>query len=620
MGDSRVDHQQLAPDQGSAPPVLGRKDDVELNATIHELFVRQARRTPDGVAVSFGRKRLSYRELDAWSSKLCTELASRGVGPETLVGIAIERSYEMVVALLGILKAGAAFVSLDPAYPEKRLGYMIDDAHVSMILTEEWVVEWLPRRSAPIFCIDTEWGRIEKQDIQPRPVMLHPDNLAYVMYTSGSTGHPKGVMITHRGVRNRLLWDHAVYGLRPGDAVLQHTSLNFDIAVWEIFTPLTAGARLVLAKPDAHQDPAYIVRLVREEELTTIALVPSVLEALLDIGGLATCERLRYVFSGGEALPTALQDRFFDDVPQATLHNFYGPSEASIDVTAWACRPDTTPGIVPIGRPIAGVQAYVLNGESLEVASKGTDGELFVGGVGLARGYLRRPGLTAGRFLPNPFTAEPGARMYRTGDLVRTTDGDVFEFLGRVDHQVKVRGFRIELEEIEAALVHHEAVRQAVVVATDGPSAAKQLYAYVVPERDKMPTAEELRSAIAADLPDYMIPRLFTVLDKLPLTPTGKVDRAALPKPDQHEQRSVLASAHTPREEMIARIFAQLTGHQRVGVDESFFELGGTSLQVARLAALVGDALGIDVDLRFIFEHPTAEALARLPLARAAEA
>ncbi|HLL47726.1 MAG TPA: amino acid adenylation domain-containing protein, partial [Longimicrobiaceae bacterium] len=409
---------------------------------LHGLVAAQAARTPDAAAVAFEGASLTYAELDARANRLANHLRRLGVERGTRVGICVERSLEMVVGLLGILKAGGAYVPLDPEYPEERLAYMLEDSAVPVLLTQDRLAERLPAHGARTLRLDTGWARVAEESADAPESGAGPDDLAYVIYTSGSTGRPKGAMNAHGGIVNRLLWSQAELGMDGRDSVLQKTPFSFDVSVWELFCPLIAGARLVMARPGGHRDPAYLAETVAAEEITTLHFVPSMLAALLDGPGLERCPALRRVLCSGEALPHPLQQRFFAR-SSAELHNLYGPTETAVDVTWWRCRRDDPRPLVPIGRPIAGARLYVLD-RGLRPVPAGVPGELFIAGTPVGRGYLARPGLTAERFVPDPYSGEAGARMYRSGDRVRWLGDGVLEFLGRADFQVKVRGFRIE--------------------------------------------------------------------------------------------------------------------------------------------------------------------------------
>ena len=423
--------------------------------TLPALFEAQVERSPEAIALVFEESTLSYAELNAQANRLAHLLIGRGVGPENLVALALPRSIEMIIALLGILKAGAAYLPLDPEYPAERLDYMLRDAQPACVLTSARISERLPEGVARLLLDhpDTDSALAQSPETNPsdaeRTQPLSPHNPAYVIYTSGSTGTPKGVIIAHGAIVNRLLWMQSAYKLQSDDRVLQKTPVGFDVSVWEFFWPLAHGATLVIAKPEGHKDPAYLSTLIRTKQLTTVHFVPSMLQAFLQEPSAGGCSGLRRVMCSGETLTADLQQRFLStlDVP---LHNLYGPTEAAVDVSFWRCQADAGSGPVPIGRPIWNTRVYVLDG-SLQPVPVGVPGELYIAGAGLARGYLKRPGLSAERFVANPFGAA-GSRMYRTGDLVRWRAEGVLDFLGRTDQQVKLRGFRIEPGEIEAAL------------------------------------------------------------------------------------------------------------------------------------------------------------------------
>ena len=605
----------------SALPLLGDAERSQLatwNATdrvylpglIHEIIADQARETPDAPALTFEGATLSYAELDARANRLANRLRSLGVGPEVRVGLLLERSPEMVIALLGVLKAGGAYVPLDPGYPAERLAYMAEDAKAAVLLTQSHLAPLVEAHDGPVVSLDAEWASIETESDVAPSVETTPDALAYVIYTSGSTGRPKGAMNAHRGVVNRLLWMQDEYGLDATDAVLQKTPFSFDVSVWEFFWPLMTGARLVLARPDGHKDPAYLADLISREGITTLHFVPSMLQAFLEEPGLERCASLRRVVCSGEALPAELQARFFGRMPaSAELHNLYGPTEAAVDVTYWACERDSERRAVPIGRPVANTKIHVVEPNGV-VAPIGVPGELCIAGVQVGRGYLARPGLSAEKFVPDPFSPQPGARMYRTGDLARWTAEGVLEYLGRIDHQVKLRGFRIELGEIEAALAAHASVREALVIVREDAPGDRRLAAYVVPaDGERGVDLEELRTSLRERLPDYMVPGAWVVLAALPLTPNGKVDRKALPKPDAESAEAYVAP-RTPAEEILAGVWAELLRVERVGAGDNFFDLGGHSLLATRLTSRVREAFGVELPLRAVFEAPVLSALA----------
>ncbi|HEX8115912.1 MAG TPA: amino acid adenylation domain-containing protein, partial [Pyrinomonadaceae bacterium] len=426
--------------------------DYPRGVCLHQLFERQAERTPDAVALAYEDTRLTYAELNARANRLARRLRGFGVGPDVLVGVLMERSVELVVALLGVLKAGGAYVPLDPAYPAERLAYMLADAGAGVLVTQSRLLDSLPDgRPRTVVALDADAAALDAESGDNPPPLAGEQNLAYCIYTSGSTGRPKGVMNTHLGICNRLFWMQEAFGLTADDRVLQKTTYSFDVSVWEFFWPLITGARLVVARPGGQLDGAYLVNVIREQQVTTLHFVPSALQVFLEEEGVESCRGLTRVVCSGEALPFALQQRFFARLEGAELHNLYGPTEAAVDVTWWACERGDSSGVVPIGRAIANTEMFVLDGRMRPVPP-GAAGELYIGGVQLARGYLNRPGLTAERFVPHPYGKAPGARLYRTGDIARYRPDGNIEYLGRADQQVKLRGYRIEPGEIEAAL------------------------------------------------------------------------------------------------------------------------------------------------------------------------
>jgi amino acid adenylation domain-containing protein/non-ribosomal peptide synthase protein (TIGR01720 family) len=573
--------------------------------TVVDLFEEKAARHAREVAVVDGKRQLTYADLAGRARKLALALREMGVGPESLVALCAERSIEMVVGILGVLRAGAAYLPLDPEYPRERLAFMLDDARPTVLLTQERLRDSLPSTAAIVKCLDRD--PIDVSDTRSDlPRLARPEQLAYCIYTSGSTGRPKGAANTHAGLLNRLLWMQDEYRLLRDDRVLQKTPFSFDVSVWEFLWPLVTGARLVMAAPGIHRDPRLLREVMEENGITTVHFVPSMLQAFVAAGELqGHCPALRQVMSSGEALPADLQRAFLAQHP-ARLHNLYGPTEAAIDVSAWECREDGQAS-VPIGKPIANTALHVLDGK-LEPVPVGVLGELHIGGVGLARGYLRRPSLTAERFVPDPFSPDPGARLYCTGDLARWRRDGVLEYVGRFDHQVKLRGFRVELGEVEAALAKHDAVREVVVVAREEKPGDKRLIAYYVPERDA--AASELRTFLKERLPEYMVPALFVALERLPLSPNGKVDRKALPAPDpSRPARSAYLAPRTPAEETLAAIWADVLGLDRVSVQDNFFELGGDSISSIQVVSRARQRR-LEVTPKQLFEHQTVEALA----------
>ncbi|MUG92217.1 amino acid adenylation domain-containing protein [Scytonema sp. UIC 10036] len=617
--------------------------DYNIDSCLHQLFETQVERTPDAVAVVFEEKQMTYQELNQRANQLAHHLQVLGVKPEVLVGVYLERSLDMVVSILGILKAGGAYVPLDPTYPKERLAFMQEDAQVSVLLTHEKFVEELPEHKVPVVCVDKD-GEVYALENADNPVSpVTTNNLAYVIYTSGSTGKPKGVMNTHRGICNRLLWMQNTYQLTTVDGVLQKTPFSFDVSIWEFFWPLITGARLVVARPGGHQDSNYLVKLVQEQQVTTVHFVPSMLQLFLEESDVETCNSLRQVMCSGEALPFQLQERFFARL-NAQLHNLYGPTEAAVDVTFWACEQQSRKRTVPIGRPIANTQIYVLDAH-LQPVPIGVQGELHIGGAGLARGYLNQPELTALKFIPNPFSNELGARLYKTGDLARYQPDGTIEYLGRGDHQIKLRGYRIEMLEIEAVLSQHPAVREVVLLVqetnyneerreftlltkqTNGITslrrflkgeltefevkpALQRLVAYCVTYQP-VPTTSELRRFLGEKLPEYMIPAAFIMVDALPLTPNGKIDRLALPDPSKArpELEKAFVAPSNKIEKILAEVWSQVLGIDQVGIHDNFFELGGDSIRSIQVVARA-TARGLVFSLQQIFQHQTIHKLA----------
>ncbi|MBV8466230.1 MAG: amino acid adenylation domain-containing protein, partial [Burkholderiales bacterium] len=557
---------------------------------------------------------LSYVELNRRANQLAHYLLAAGVRPDDRVAICVERSFDMVVGLLGILKAGGAYVPLDPSHPVDRLAWMLEDSAPAAVLTQTQLQDKLVRPSVPVIVLDAAAIRSELSGYAGHnpsraTLGLGPEHMAYVIYTSGSTGRPKGVINQHSGVVNRLCWAQETYRLKQDDCVLQKTPFGFDVSVWEFFLPLLAGARLIMARPDGHRNPQYLREIVAEQRITTMHFVPSMLPAFLAVADEAGCASLRRVLCSGEALPHAEQERFMAALPHCELHNLYGPTEAAIDVTAWHCVPDRHVGIVPIGKPIANTQIYILDSGGQPVPV-GVVGELHIGGVGVARGYLNRPELTAERFVADPFSRTSGARMYKTGDLSRWLPDGNIEYLGRNDFQVKIRGFRIELGEIEARLGQCDGVRRAVVVAREDQPGEKRLVAYLQAGADK-PEIAELRRELALHLPEYMVPSAFVIVDEFPLSANGKLDAKALPAPDQSAVSVRCYEAPVGEvEAAIATLWQDMLGLERVGRNDQFFDLGGHSLLAVAFLARLRQRIGVDIPLRELFTHPTVADLA----------
>ncbi len=575
--------------------------DYRSRPCLPQMLAEQAARTPHAVAVTFGQEHLTYGELNARANQLSRYLRRQGVGPETLVGLCLERSLEMLVGALGILKSGGAYVPLDPGYPRERLRTMLEDSRAPLLLTQEGLWQDLPDTGVRAICLDRDWPSIAGEpDVDPTP-LLREESLAYVIYTSGSTGRPKGVMVCHGSVTNFLLSMKEHLAPRSDVVVLATTSISFDIAVLEMFLPLLVGGRVVLARREEAMDGERLATLLSASGATWMQATPTGWKMLLE-GGRPELAGLT-VLCGGEAFPRELARKLLD--AGVAPWNLYGPTET----TVWSSihRVISDDGPIPLGCPIANTAIHVLD-RQLNPVPIGVAGEIYIGGAGLARGYLNRPALTAERFVPDPFSQEPGRRLYRTGDMARLREDGSIEFLGRVDHQLKIRGFRIEPGEIEAQLRAHPDVRDAVVVARED-AGTPRLAAYVIPEGSATPTAHELRSFLQERLPDYMVPSAYVCLDELPLTANGKMNRKALPAPDaiSHEQTT---RPRTGTEETVAGIWMEVLGFQAVGVDESFFELGGHSLLATRVISRIRAAFQVELPLRSIFDHPTVAKLA----------
>ncbi|WP_259359059.1 amino acid adenylation domain-containing protein [Pseudomonas fulva] len=577
-------------------------DAYPLDACVHTLIEAQAQRTPDAVALVFGERQLSYRELDQQANQLAHQLIEQGVGPDVLVGIAVERSLEMVLGLVAVLKAGGAYVPLDPEYPRDRLAYVFEDSGIELLLTQSHLRTQLPEPDA-VRVLNLDGQGHLAYPTQATGVQPGPENLAYVIYTSGSTGKPKGAGNRHKALTNRLCWMQQAYGLEVSDTVLQKTPFSFDVSVWEFFWPLMVGARLVVAAPGDHRDPARLVALIEREQVSTLHFVPSMLQVFLQDPGVCGCTSLKRIVCSGEALQVDAQQQVFAKLPNAGLYNLYGPTEAAIDVTHWTCRGEGQDS-VPIGQPIANLSTYVLSHDLAPVPA-GVVGELYLGGEGLARGYHRRPGLTAERFVASPFGV--GQRLYRSGDLARQRADGVIEYMGRIDHQVKIRGLRIELGEIEARLLEQAEVCEAAVLAV-GTGADMQLAAYLVPHQpDSAQLGEQLKARLRTLLPAYMVPTQVVLLASLPLSPNGKLDRKALPTPDSNQRQQAYVPPQTPLQAQLAQVWQTVLKLEQVGLHDNFFDLGGHSLLATQMMMQIRQQLRVDVPLKALFQTASLE-------------
>ncbi|MEM9805349.1 MAG: amino acid adenylation domain-containing protein [Cyanobacteria bacterium P01_D01_bin.56] len=627
MSPSKAHTSELPTSPSSSQAAIGQESLWTLSQTdsnqvalptqghcIHTLFEQQVQRTPHATALITETNEFTYQQLNNQANGLAHKLSTLGVGPDHLVGICVERSLDMIVGLLGILKAGAAYVPIDPHYPTERIRFILQDTQVKVLLSqthiESTLKECLPNNDTTLICLDRSL---------PKPTQTYPnletavtvDNLIYVIYTSGSTGSPKGVMVTHDGICNQLAWRQTAFPLNEQDRLLQTISLSFDPSVTQIFWPLLVGAQLVLAKPGGQVDMAYLVERIIHQKISVIGVVPSSLRVFLEQPQLEQCQTLKHVFCGGEALPLELQNRFFQQFPSGSvyLHNLYGPTEASIEATYWPCQALDEYPVAPIGYPIDNVQIYILD-DDLNSVKPGEIGEIYIGGIGLARGYLNQPELTANQFIIHPSEQH---RIYRTRDLGKYLADGAIQFAGRVDQQVKIRGFRIELGEIENHLDQHPDIIQSAVISWEFAPGQKRLYAYIVSNNGVL-NIKALRSWLQAQLPDYMVPAMFMFLDELPLNANGKVDRHALPTPIC-ERTYVSDDEAYPRdnwERQLAQLWSQVLQISAINTNDNFFELGGDSLLAAQLSIKIEKTFDHPFPISNFFKAPTLKEMASL--------
>ncbi len=575
---------------------------------IHQLFEQQAEQTPDAIALVFNGEQLTYRELNIRSNQLAAYLQTRGVGAEVLVGICMDRSLAMVVSLLGILKAGGAYVPLDPAYPQERLAFMLADTQIQLLLTQTELITKLPTHNAEVICVDADWEKISQQPSTNPNHLTKPDNLAYVMYTSGSTGQPKGVSIMHRGVV-RLVKDTNYVSLIESDVFLQLSPISFDAATFELWGCLLNGGRLVIFPPHTPSIDE-LAQIIQQYQVTILWLTAGLFHLIVD-EKIDTLKPLRQLLAGGDVLSVSHVQRFLDNVKNCQLINGYGPTE---NTTFTCCHHITVPlkpgTSIPIGKSISNTQTYILD-PHLQPVPIGIPGELYIGGDGLARGYFNRPELTDERFISNPFTLN-GEKLYKSGDLARYLPSGEIEYLGRMDYQVKVSGFRIELGEIDTALLQYPEISEAVTIVRADTPGKKVLVSYftVITDRSKSTIVSDLRQFLKQRLPDFMVPTSFMALATMPLTPTGKIDRQALPQPDFAAASELYVAPRSPVEQQIMEIWAQLLKLDRVGIHDNFFALGGYSLVGIQMISRLRQVLQVEILMSNLFEFPTVAELA----------
>ncbi|ELR72059.1 Long-chain-fatty-acid--CoA ligase [Fulvivirga imtechensis AK7] len=597
--------------------------DYPRDKCIHQFFIEKTAVNPNQIAVRFENERLTYQQLYDKCCDLALFLQSLNIRPDSLVGLCLERSVEMMVGIHGTLIAGGAYVPMDPDYPNDRLAYMLEDSQASIVLCQGRLIDKLKpliKEGTTLIALDESWNEIaaraEALRDQKKTIRedVQPNHLAYIIYTSGSTGRPKGVMVEHRALVNRIDWMQRTYLLSEKDVVLQKTPFSFDVSVWEFVWPMMAGATLAFAKPGGHRDVLYLEDLIQESGITTLHFVPSMLHAYLDHSQ-SRCDSVRQIFCSGEALDNKAVAAYKKRFPRAVLHNLYGPTEAAIDVTFFDCSRLKTP-FVPIGAPISNIQIYILDKYN-NLQPLGVPGELHIAGDGLARGYHNRHELTSEKFVNNPFS--PGKRMYKSGDLARWMEDGNIEYLGRIDTQVKIRGFRIETGEIETILHQHPDINNCAVV-VQGEGVEKKLLAFYLAKDTKEGNvvklaAESLKSFLLQSLPDYMVPAAFVSLEEFPLTPNGKLNRRALESIDvQMESSKAYVAPHNDTEQRLTEIWGETLGIEakKIGVDDNFFELGGHSLLVAPLLSEIRDQFAVDLPLNTFFDVYTVAGLAEV--------
>ena len=574
----------------------------------HQLFEVQAGETPNNVAVIYGEQSLSYRELDRRANQLARRLRLLGVAPEVPVGLCMERSLELVIAVLGLLKAGGVYVPLDPSNPKPRLSFILKETLAKVILTQERLLGCLPDVEAKTICLDKDWSTVFRESAASVENLISSGNLGFLIYTSGSTGEPKAVMLPHRPRDSRMSREHEIYQMTANDRHVLKSSISFTLLLRELFWPLLTGARLIISPPGTETDMDYLLELIAKHEISVITLTPSTLRAILSQPDLERCRSLRHVVCFGEPLTADLQSLYFSKL-SAELSLYYGATEAP-SATYRKCQRSETQNIAELGQPLPGMQWYLLT-ECLERVPHGTCGEIYLGGR-VARGYFNRPDLTAEKFIPHPFSQEPGARLYKTGDLGRLLPGGSIEFAGRVDDLVKIRGFRVELGEIAKTIRQHPEIDDAFVLALDADSDRSQIVAYAVPSPTSTISTTDLRSFVRIKLPDYMVPARLIFVESLPVSPNGKIDRKALPLPGRSrpELDTPLVAARTSFEKDLAQIWGEVLELDQIGIHDNFLDLGGNSLAATQIVSRVIARFQIEIPFRSLFESPTVAEMA----------
>jgi amino acid adenylation domain-containing protein len=589
---------------------IKNRKQAKTDTTLVEAFESQVRRSPDAVALCYETQVLTYQELNERVNQLAHFLISLRVLKEEPVAICMNRSLEMVIALYAVLKAGGAYLPLEPDFPDQRLDYMTRNAGAKIVLTHSRFHEKFDQKNLQVIFIDQQNKALDALSKDNLHLEIQPEQLAYIIYTSGSTGNPKGVMNEHRGIMNRLIWMQKELQLTCQDRVLQKTPYSFDVSVWEFFWPLQVGAQLVLAKPLGHKDNAYLSRLIQTHQITTLHFVPSMLKFFLEEKSARQCQSIKRVICSGEALRTDHKTRFYE-VLNTRLYNMYGPTEAAVDVTSYYCDPLVQEDSIPIGRPIDHVDIHILN-DALEQVPDGEVGEIHIGGIQVARGYINQPELTAEKFIPDPFSVNASDRLYKTGDLGRRLPDGNIEYLGRTDFQVKIRGIRVELSEIETQINRMDGIQDCVVAMWEDPTGGEHLVAYYCEHPSQPVKVGQLKEKLKARLPDFMIPQHFMLLDEMPLLPNGKVSRKALPAPAfKRDTSTEYIEPSTTDEACVTEIWKRVLELDEVGTDDSFFDIGGNSFLLMSVLSELNQKYTQEISLMDLFTYTTVSSMVR---------